>query len=72
MVIILASHAGYPGFSAQEVYIYIIFTALFLKRIAATGKYTLFTHKNREKTESGGDIYSLITHIIIHNLRYYH
>ena len=48
-----------------------LFNALFLKYISATVKHTLFTHNNRVKTNSDGDIYLLITHILIHTLCYY-
>ena len=49
-----------------------LFTNFLFICISSTGKHTLFTHKNRGKTESYGDIYLLLTHIIIHTLRYYH
>ena len=56
----------------QEVYSFVFIQRFFLKYITATGKHTLFTHNNRGETESDGDNYLLLTHVLIHTLRYYH
>ena len=49
-----------------------LFTHLFLKCISATVKHTLLTHNNRGETESDGDIYLILTHILFLTLSYYH
>ena len=62
-----------PGFESRyrKYTVLFWFTDLFLKCISATGKHTLFTHIHRWKIESYGDIYLLLTHILIHTTPYY-